>query len=82
MGNRRKLTYLSRTNLHRVEKRLLHVLNIDVIYLCQAVEVGPLDKTQAENTRAYLKLIRDFKRQDEADAKDVPEDDLRKAGQE
>jgi alpha-galactosidase len=71
--------YVSRVNLSKTEKRLLHVMNKDVLRMMDVVKTSnALSKPDQEAVTRYLKLIKDLKAHEEVKAQDLPEEALTK----
>jgi len=67
---------ITKADIDKIDKRLMHIINIDTQYLAEALEKGPLDKAQGEAARAYAKFIRDLKEKQEKLAEGLSEENL------
>jgi hypothetical protein len=79
MADKRAGYYVSRINLSKTEKRLLHVMNQDVLRMMGVVKgTDPLSKADQEAVSRYLKLIKELKTHEDVKAENSSEEELTK----
>jgi hypothetical protein len=81
MPTNRPKVNITKADIDKIEKRLMHALNMDSIHIAVAASEGSLDKTKSESCRAYLKFIRDLKKEQKQAVEALSDEELMKKAQ-
>lgn len=65
-------------DLTRLEQRLLNAISRDSYRLLDVSYVRMLDKSESENLSRYLKIIRELRKSNENEEKEIAEEELTK----
>jgi hypothetical protein len=65
-------------DLRRVKKKLLTILDRDVSKLMDVSYHNKLTEEEASDLRGYLKLVTNLLEQEQADSKEIPDEELSK----
>jgi len=75
----RKGLYISRVNLHILKKRILHVINSDVLRMVEAVGNDSLQKADQEAAIKYGKFIDDLLQEQAKAEEAISDEEIKKA---
>ena len=81
LTDKRKGAYAGKTNLTLLKRRILHVINTEVVRMVKRVNAGELEKKDQEAIIKYGKFVDELVKEMEESVKDVADEDLRKSSQ-